>query len=236
MRFEDEVLYMATTPQAELIINRGGKTGPGVVAIFIGDVTNIEWLGRSDAVQERVDEAIKSYGAIDSKFEKITALGEVKATAWEMDPGQGAQSQENKTFLLRAGPRYELKREREADGYYVEGELLFEYDSEKKGSDGKEAKFDIIVKGPGTTKKVVRLANAPQSQIMNLITGNIPDVAKGGYKYYLMGTPFFVFGEGQTKYDYRTAESKAGNGVPDFWILAGGGWGRILSIAEATRA
>jgi len=73
-KFENQKVYIATTPRGATAIQRG-ETGPGVVVVDISKISLIEWEGRDDRLKKRVQESLEAVQSGEYKYEKKTILG-----------------------------------------------------------------------------------------------------------------------------------------------------------------
>jgi len=228
VRFEGQSVLIATTPAGETLIMRGQTSGPGVRAVNIEDVTDVDWGVRDDELQARMDQAMEEYASDDSLYSKFSIFAEFETQVTvEDDDGSGG-------LKMKFGPRLIQKREREHDGYYIEGQLEFEFDKPTSMEwDDVDKAEDLLTFGIAGASEG-DFGGDSSSQTQSLITSYLPDYARYGHKIYLGGSHAFIFGELQLAYDFKTAHG-AGEG-PDLGALVGAGYGRVLSIAEATRA
>ena len=234
-KFEKQKVYVATTRRGSTLIQRG-ETGPGVVVIRIDKISRIDWRGRDDDLKKRIDKAVEQYFSGDSLYEKQTVFGNLEGerikTTYD-DPFFGSQSETEKNLRAKLGYSYIMKREREFNGYYLEGRLFYDYNKSL------DEKSSFVLSGVSDFEDASADTSAPTGGTVDLmsIAASYSDYGIAGYKHYLNYTPYFAFGELQMAYDYRVAaQSGIGNDVPNTRLFFGFGWGRVFNIAESSRA
>lgn len=238
-RFKDLKIYVATSRQGSTLIERG-EQGPGVVVIKVSQVASIDWRGRNDDIKKRVDKAVSEYFSGESMYVKKYLFGNAEGNKTKFEMPDYDYTYSETTLKAKFGYGYTMWKERERDGYYIQGTTNFDYDKSLE-----EKKLSLQVGGVTNFEDV----NQEEATESTGDTSGMSDIdwlgvatafsnyAIGGYKYYMSGTPYFGFGEVQVGYDYRVASAEdTGNTLPDVRLYCGFGWGRVFNIAETTRA